>query len=358
MGVIVGRSALQKMRSAYMLCYIRDDVEAKVMNTTNIDAQVPEHVKSLEGFRDSFSLPQSFSVLLPDSLQALSARSQGAAGAKAESNTTGEDSGSVEAVIQKSTRVRGTPVNVTLSGVETKVVGDLLQSLTRAVPNLEPPSTEQFMGAAPVIMPGVVSDGSGKPGGGEVQVGEPEYDICLTLVRNHMIHQVFPNDFGLADIDTAFVLRAEWCDRQPMARMVSVMHFEETPQQEEEEQQEGMEEEMRGMSFQRHGDPFVYPIYLGETVGSVKQRLQQSLGFSEEETEELELAWMTWGRAPFFMKNESVLNFASISISPVPQSPLCLAKCGPETLSFATREPKRITVKPLQPTPNTQSSDP
>lgn len=38
--MLLGRSALLKMRSAYVLMYVREDVEDSVMNVSNIDAEV------------------------------------------------------------------------------------------------------------------------------------------------------------------------------------------------------------------------------------------------------------------------------------------------------------------------------
>ena len=361
-GMFPTRGMIARMkasRSAYMLAYVRDDWLSPAHHAELEQALqgVPAHVRDAADAPGVRSLPVGVSLLVPPT-------SDGVSPAEACSNQT-EGNAAL---------VRGCPVDVSVTDLETRSVGDLLDLVEETnAALLTRPSPAAFLGgevvrtaapsgAAEAAPAGVAAAPQGPGSGGQDAVGEPQIGLALTAVGKHMVVQIYRNNTAAALIDRSFLLRADWVDTQAAARHVPVMHLElvadapdaareqgegdaETDEgqveveatggrgQEEGQQtgdggvaeaeggadgmaaegdagagaskdSAGTEEKQAGgrgetesgqqaVAYKPFGDPFVWSLYLGETVGSARRRLASLLKLPDKD---IELAWYCWTR--------------------------------------------------------------
>ena len=326
------RGMIERMkasRSAYMLCYLRHDCLEPEHTAKLAEAlqNVPEHVKDAE-VHGARSLPVSLSLLIPPVSVAGAGpeRTIAAAGAGGNEEPKGEGNAAL---------VRGSPIEITVSNVEERSVQDLLEQSAQAASakgQLVRPSADLFQAGEVERMPDVQANAPAPAAGAAleavVEVGgdtglgtlsEPQIALALTAVGKHMIVNIYRNETPAMQIDPSFLLRAEWVDTQPLARHVAVMHLEpavveqggggqqnETNSKEQApgsgetsgvgaergardvvtetttgdrdrggaaQDAEGKSDGTTAKSYKHFGDPFVFSVYLDETVGSARRRL-------------------------------------------------------------------------------------
>ena len=151
-GGIYMRSVLQKMRSAYMLCYIRTDCFDQVMNTTGLEEEVPQHVKEGTAAAVGFSLPISITVLTPDGEFSRFGEEEEDGGEEELEAIEGGDVPVNDTLAGERRRrvVRGQPINLTISSPESKTVAHILNDMLLAADSsgspIQPPSAQEFLG--------------------------------------------------------------------------------------------------------------------------------------------------------------------------------------------------------------------
>jgi len=276
----MSRSALAKMKSAYMLCYVRADCEAAVMNVTDIDADVPAHVREASA-PNAFSPPVTLGVRLPETLAPVDE-----AGA-----VPAPDEAAVERV-----QLRGTRVEVSLPGDASvdDLTASVLDEAARRGMHLRPRPGFEAFGGAPEF---AAEEGTGGEGGGSgagASAGAVDVGLCLTAAFNHRIFQTYSPRAAVGEVEQMFLLRAEWVDRQPGAHPVGLMRIARVPAAPAEAPPGGAgggaagegkgggheagEEAGEEVLWQPHGDPMLITIYERETVASAKRRVSALTG--------------------------------------------------------------------------------
>eukprot|EP00960_Hanusia_phi_P072098 767701-Hanusia_phi.AAC.10 len=231
-GGLYMRSVLQKMRSAYMLCYVRSDCFDEVMNTTGLEEEVPPHVKEGTAGSVGFSLPISITVLTPDGGESKLDEEEGGGEQQqqqdAEGVMEGVEQGNDTLSEERKRFVRGRAINLTISSPETKTIADILSEMIRVAeangkPML-PPSAEEFLGAEVEQTPPAAmeeeeveeaQEGSRSASETLAPLETPNLKLCLTSVRNHMIQCVYPEEEraseGASSVALSSVLAPDSC---------------------------------------------------------------------------------------------------------------------------------------------------
>ncbi|KAI3899366.1 hypothetical protein MKW92_027392 [Papaver armeniacum] len=121
----------------------------------------------------------------------------------------------------------------------------------------------------------------------KVELSHPEVELRLLEIFYHKIYKVFPLSEMIENIDDQYwTLRAEEIPEDeknlgPQDHLIHVYHFMKDASQSR-------------MQVQNFGEPFLFIIHEGETVGEVKLRIQKKLQVPDEEFAKWKFAFLSF----------------------------------------------------------------